>query len=269
MVNKMLSNSQIKQYEELGYASPLHFCTPSQMGRLASLIRSEILAKPADTPQAQTLSPRRRIDRYRYLDQFLEYEIATHPRILDLVRQVIGEDVMLWKSQYFDKKAWGPGLPWHQESWAWKVEPLEVTSVWLALDDATLENGCMKVVTGTHDRIYPKVELPKDHDKWDTFDHENPAELIDPEKIVPIEVKAGEFCLFEDLIHGSDRNNTPHDRTALVFRYSPMHVMVHEDQGYGCITVSGNTRHGKNPQHSPPEPNHLPLLSSILEENQD
>ena len=79
------------------------------------------------------------------------FDYATLPPILDLVEQILGPDVILWGSQVFCKPAQvGREVPWHQDGEYWPIRPLATCSVWIALDPATPENGCMRYLPGSH-----------------------------------------------------------------------------------------------------------------------
>jgi len=80
---------------------------------------------------------------------FLEY--VKTPEILDLVEQLLGPDIVCWGAHVFCKPA-GTGLaiPWHQDGQYWPIRPLASCTVWIALDDSTLENGCLRIVRGSH-----------------------------------------------------------------------------------------------------------------------
>ena len=76
---------------------------------------------------------------------------AAHPEILDMVEQIIGPDIIMWGSQVFSKPASdGLAIPWHQDGQYWPVRPLRTVTVWIAIDRADVDNGCMRVVPGTH-----------------------------------------------------------------------------------------------------------------------
>ena len=79
---------------------------------------------------------------------WLDY--ARHPGILDLVAQLIGPDIVLWGSQVFCKPPVTEAMPWHQDGQYWPIRPIATCSVWMALDDATPENGCMRYIPGSH-----------------------------------------------------------------------------------------------------------------------
>jgi hypothetical protein len=77
--------------------------------------------------------------------------IAHNPIILDTVEATIGPDILLWSSDFAVKAAGkGTWVPWHQDTPYWNLSTTEVVSVWFAITPATVANGAMKVMLGTH-----------------------------------------------------------------------------------------------------------------------
>ena len=77
--------------------------------------------------------------------------LIRHPRILDAVEAVIGPNILCWSTDFFIKEPHDPGfVSWHQDSTYWGLEPPEVITAWLGLTDSTPENGCVRVVAGSH-----------------------------------------------------------------------------------------------------------------------
>src|SRR3954452_1836358 len=76
--------------------------------------------------------------------------VADH-RLLDIASQFVGPDIALFASAYLCKPP-GDGQPvlWHQDGSYWPLDPMEVVSLWLAIDDSVPENGCMRVIPGSH-----------------------------------------------------------------------------------------------------------------------
>ena len=73
------------------------------------------------------------------------------PEILDMVNQLIGNDFVLWASGMFGKPPRvGKQTPWHQDGQYWPIQPLATCTVWVALDDSTTENGCLRYIPGSH-----------------------------------------------------------------------------------------------------------------------
>ena len=160
-------------------------------------------------------------------------EFAALPDILDMVEQLIGPDFLLWGTTVFGKPAFsGKEVPMHQDGEYWPIRPLATCSAWIALDDATPENGCLSVVPGSH----RDKRLRRHHQ--DDGDHLALNQALDPseyrqDEIVPITLKAGQVS-FHDvyLVHGSQPNRTPHRRAGYVCRYMP--TTSHFDHAYGA-----------------------------------
>ena len=77
--------------------------------------------------------------------------VARIPEIVDMVEQLIGPDIALWNSSFFAKPARnGSRTPWHQDGKYWPIRPLATCSVWIAVDPSTTENGCLRVIPGSH-----------------------------------------------------------------------------------------------------------------------
>ena len=81
--------------------------------------------------------------------QFLD--LAMDPEIVELVSGVIGDDVILWGCHVFCKPpAEGFETPWHQDGHYWPIRPLANCTVWVALEESTIENGCLRVIPRSH-----------------------------------------------------------------------------------------------------------------------
>ena len=79
------------------------------------------------------------------------YELATHPRVLDVVEALIGPDVLLHNVTYIVKEAGSRShVSWHQDLTYWGFDGDAQVSMWLALSPATAESGCMRMVPGSH-----------------------------------------------------------------------------------------------------------------------
>lgn len=150
------------------------------------------------------------------------FEYATQSCILDLVEQLIGPDIILWGSQVFCKPATiGREVPWHQDGEYWPIRPLATCSAWIALDDATPENGCMRFIPGSHraGKVHPHHSaMAPDR----ALGEEINADQFDPSTARDDVLKAGEFSLHDVfLIHGSAHNRSPRRRAGFVVRFMP------------------------------------------------
>ena len=147
---------------------------------------------------------------------------ARHPGILDLVAQLIGPDIILWGSQVFCKPALtGKAIPWHQDGQYWPIRPIATCSVWIALDDALPENGCMRYIPGSHagGSIYRhRVSARRDV----VLNQEVDPAQFDASRGRDDALEAGEFSLHDVyLIHGSNANRSARRRAGFVIRYMP------------------------------------------------
>ena len=91
------------------------------------------------------------------LDKYLEdhkdenNEFVSGLEIIEEVKQLIGEDIILWGSSLFCKKGKnGKETPWHQDGEYWPIKPLESVTVWLSIDKVTEENGPLQYIPGSH-----------------------------------------------------------------------------------------------------------------------
>ncbi len=153
-------------------------------------------------------------------DAFL-LKLCSHPRILDVIEQFIGPNIALFASHIISKRQ-GDGLPlpWHQDAAYWALEPMKVMTLWLAIDDSTVENGCMRVIPGSHKwGLIPHVPHRV---KEQVLDQEMADINLDESKAVDVELKAGE-CSFHEpfLIHGSKPNTSTKRRCGYTMRFMP------------------------------------------------
>jgi len=147
-------------------------------------------------------------------------ETMRRPTIVETLTRLIGPDVKAMQSMLFVKPAGKPGQAWHQDEYFLPTRDRSLCGVWIALDDATIENGCLWAHPGSHDAgiLYPM--RPHGEARFDAsdeafgFPHES-------EGGVAIEAKAGTAVLFNGyLLHRSLPNRAlSGTRRALVFHY--------------------------------------------------
>ena len=153
--------------------------------------------------------------------------------VLDFVEGFIGPDIALWSSHFICKPPGdGKRVPWHEDSAYWKprLSEHEVLTVWLAIDDSTAENGCMRVVSGTHTHGFSDYQPVADPDKH-VFGLEIVDEQVDQSKVVDLELKAGQCHIHHSkMIHGSNPNTSNKRRCGYTMRYMPTRVKVISDE---------------------------------------
>jgi phytanoyl-CoA hydroxylase len=146
-----------------------------------------------------------------------------HPRIVALLTELIGPDVKAMQSMLFVKNAGKPGQAWHQDETFIPTPDGSLTGVWIALDDACIDNGCLWMQPGSHTagRLWPMQACsdPRFDGAPEAVGWE--AEFGPREGGVAAEVSAGSVVFFNGYtLHRSLHNRRPHGmRRALVNHY--------------------------------------------------
>lgn len=167
---------------------------------------------------------------------------AFDENILALVEPIIGPDIALFSTHFICKpKGNGKRVPWHEDSAYWKgqVEPMEVATVWLAIDPSTKVNGCMKVIPRTH------VEGQKGFSDYDAVDMttsvfgtEIKKEQRDDDRQVYIELQANECSLHDSrIMHGSEPNTSSIRRCGWTMRFASTACKFNEERFAGAHQV--------------------------------
>src|SRR5215213_4957093 len=179
-----------------------------------------------DTPAEPALGTDEEVLR-RYLCIHFPHKVSVaalqalnSPRIVDALTAVIGPNVKAMQSMLFIKSEGKPGQAWHQDECFIPTRDRSLTAVWIALDDATVENGCLWVLPGSHRRgvLYPAREQ---HDpRFDCTIEAYDFPYVD-EDAVPVEIPAGTALIFNGyLLHRSLENSGRHGyRRALANHY--------------------------------------------------
>ncbi len=151
-------------------------------------------------------------------DEFFR-SIAASPNILDIVSTLTGGggEILLYSDQVFLKPAFsGSEKPLHQDNSYFKVTPNTAgITCWMALDDATIENGCMHYIPGSH-----KLGLVNHRAIRDT-PHLVPDVNFALKPELPVPIPAG-ACIFHHLLamHSSKANTSAHSRRAWALHYA-------------------------------------------------
>ncbi len=150
-------------------------------------------------------------------------DLGRHPKILEPVRGILGEDILLWYSVVFVKPGPSEGyVAWHQDSHYWAMSEEKGLTAWLALSDVTVENGCMQMVGGSHRQEQDWKHEVVAGDRDNILHRGQKIVGLNPDQFVNVELKAGEMSIHElRTLHGSGPNRTPQPRLGIAFRYIP------------------------------------------------
>ena len=208
----MLTDAQIAQYHEDGYVIPEFRLGEDDL----ESIRWHHDRLVAKHPEFRNYCPAI----LAHDLAFLNY--ARIPEVLDMVEQLIGPDIALWNSSFFAKPALeGFETPWHQDGEYWPLRPLATCTAWIAVDASTPENGCLRVIKGSH-----KAKRLRSHHTNSspdlTLNQEIDADEFDECQAVDLVLDPGQISLHDVyLTHGSSANGSPHPRRGMTLRYMP------------------------------------------------
>ena len=256
--NGSLTGDQIGSYRNDGYLAFTHMLSADEIkqarGEITSLVRTSMTetevktgsgkhfsvrfesgfeCSPDDSLEAVELKVRKLMFFSERGGLFGDWS-KNHPAVYGLAEAILGINPVLFQDTALIKPAHiGCEKPWHQDDAYFNVLPKEdIAGIWIALDDATISNGCMHVFPGAHLRgprqhVLGPVLVPGDDGDVvadDRGDCQIAAGRLPTETAVPIELPAGGGMIFNGLLpHQTPPNGTPQRRRALQFHYHGAH----------------------------------------------
>lgn len=255
--NARLDTAQVDQYHEEGYLLFKHpVLEPEKFAALKSYFENILSDLPSsERPEAMDVP------------HFVHPELlkwAFDDAILDLVEPILGPDIALFSTHFICKPSGnGKRVPWHEDSAYWKdkIHPMEVCTVWLAIDPSSKVNGCMMVIPKTHREGQAGYS---DYDAVDTarsvFGTEITRSQRDETKRVYLELEPNECSLHDARIqHGSEPNTSDIRRCGWTLRFCSAAVKFNDAAFAGAHHVylaRGEDRGGNtyaDPTRSYPE----------------
>lgn len=218
-----LSTEDVKAFQEQGYLlyhKPLF--APAKLARLQSIFE-ELLANKTGKLSDELDTP--------HLQEPALLEFLLSDEALDLVEPLLGPDILLWSSHFICKDPFtGRATPWHEDSAYWKGRVSQydkIVTIWLALDRSTRENGCMRIIPGSHTDGFSEYEAVDK--KQNTFGSQIIG--IDDARAVYFELEVGECSLHDGrLIHGATANTSPYRRCGYTMRYMAASTLVYPER---------------------------------------
>ncbi len=221
MLTHTLTAADVERFRTEGYLLPRRqLFSPDRLDALEALF-DEHLADKGDKLSDELDTPHFRDPR---LQEFLLSD-----EVLDTVQPLIGPDIALWTSHFISKDPFtGRSTPWHEDSafWNGRLSAYDhIVTVWLALGPSNRENGCMRVIPGSHlEGGFHDNYVPTDM-TVQTFHAEIPD--VDESRAVDFELRRGEFSLHDGrIVHGAKPNTSSVRRTGYTMRYFPASVKV-------------------------------------------
>lgn len=152
-------------------------------------------------------------------------------RVVAAVSKLLGDPYLLHLDQMFLKPGRvGTGTSWHQDNAYFKIaDPLKGTAMWVAVHDATIDNGTLRVIPGSHQQAY-------DHERDPDSDHHIRCQPPE-EQAVSVEIEAGGVVFFcYGVAHSTGDNSTDRDRAGLAFHF------LHESCANDDLIQAGRDR---------------------------
>ena len=167
-------------------------------------------------------------------------KLVNHPRILDVVEQLIGPDILIYNATYIIKEAKAKShVSWHQDLTYWGMDTDDQVSVWLALSDASESSGCMRMIPGSHRLGRQHHILGEDDENNVLFQSQRVAD-VDDSQAVAAELKPGQASFHHGwLLHASSPNASDDRRIGLNIQYIAPHVRQTKLPGYTALLTRG------------------------------
>ncbi|HEY6252885.1 MAG TPA: phytanoyl-CoA dioxygenase family protein [Candidatus Angelobacter sp.] len=232
---KALSHNQICEYEQDGVVFPIKVLTDGELATARAAFETLTTAL-GERPDSRLL-------RHLHLFHRWARDLAQHPGVLDAVEDVIGPDILLHSSTVFCKRPRDPGyVSWHQDGFYSGLSDLQYTSAWLALTDSSPDNGCMRVVRGSHRAgIVAHNRASISPDNFVTMEI---ACRVEESEATDVYLAPGEMSLHHvAIVHGSNPNASDRHRIGYAVRYVSPGVRQKLDH-YPVILARGHDRFG-------------------------
>ncbi len=236
-MGKTLTEQQLGEYRQRGFLSPLPVLPDSETNSLRMKLEELETDKGGRLPA--------RINRKPHLLLTWLNELIRDPHILDPVEDILGPNILCWGSGFFIKNAHDLAcVTWHQDSTYWGLSKPDIVTAWVAFTSSTTDNGCMRVVPGTH----ALQQLPH----RDTFAPDNLlsrgqeiAVEVEESRAVDIVLEPGQMSLHHVmLVHGSEPNRSARRRIGFAIRYLPTYVKQLSGVADSATLVRGKDEYG-------------------------
>jgi len=242
-----LSEKDIANYQANGYVIPKYRLEPEFLKELQDALNTLIANNPGVRPEKLVSAhiEGRNDEGATGSQKFLQ--LAMHPPIIDLVEQLIGPDIILWGCHVFCKPASeGYETPWHQDGHYWPIRPLANCTVWVALEPSTQENGCLRVIPGSHTAKQLYEHLHEDRNDL-TLNQRMAEGTFDESQAADLELQPGEMSMHDIyMIHGAKANTSQQRRTGVALRFMPGSSLFYRNlrpsDGKTGVNVSFATR---------------------------
>ena len=241
-------DSMVADYRRDGYCFPIDVMDAEQVADYRAQLEAVERARGAGDARFAAAT-----FRFPHLVMPFADEITRLPAIVEPVKALLGPDVLVWGTTFFVKEARTRDyVSWHQDLTYWDLDNVGEVTAWVALTPATVANGCMRFIPGSHaGGIVPHR---------DTFAEENMLtrgqeldEGVDESAAVDVVLAPGQMSLHHGhIFHGSHANRSDHRRIGLAIRYiTPAMRQLSGVKSHATL-VAGEDRYGHFQLAPPP-----------------
>lgn len=172
------------------------------------------------------------------------HQLATHPKILDIVEQLIGKDILIYNVSYIIKEPQSKSfVSWHQDLTYWGLSSDDQVSMWLALSPATRQSGCMEMISGSHKQ--GKLEHHRTEDNNNVLYNGQTINNIDETQATLCDLQPGEASFHHGwTVHRSMPNLSDDRRIGLNVQYIASHVRQLDHNHDTAMLVRGEDNYG-------------------------
>lgn len=169
--------------------------------------------------------------------------LVSDPRLVDVAAEFLGGDLALFATHYICKPPrTGRAVRWHQDGAFWPLDPMDVITLWLAITPSSPDNGCLRVIPGSH-RMRLEEMRPTD----DAVLTAEIAVAVDEAKAVDLVLEPGDVSLHHpSILHASNANTSPRWRRGLTVRYIPTSTRITSPDAASPFLLRGSARPGVN-----------------------
>lgn len=215
----------IERYGHEGFLFPIPVLTAAEVEHFRSQVE--------DLEQRLGGRPKRTDIGQPHLFHRWAYDLVTHPAVLDVVEQLLGPNILVHSVSIFSKHAHTPDyVSWHQDGYYWDLDQPRLTSAWVALSVSHPENGCMRVVPGSHTKNWQHTDSAPSKDNLLLTGLEIAVDVTESEA-VDVVLSPGQMSLHHvNIVHGSKPNRSDDKRIGFAIRYVAPDVhqsLVHHD----------------------------------------
>ena len=212
-----LTTTDVRAYNEKGYLTPIDVMSSHEAQKFCANYYRVQKENDADLTLILRSKP--------HLVFPWLFNLVKNPAVTGPVSSILGPNLLAWGTSFFAKPANKPGfVSWHQDANYWGLEPHDVLTAWIAFTPSLRENGCMRILPGSH--------LKGSLEHKDTFSKDNlltrGQEIsveVDEKEAKDIILSPGQMSLHHvSLVHGSDPNTSSVDRIGFAIRYISTHV---------------------------------------------